>query len=88
MEEEVDEDASTEVVTLAEWMYESTMFNIINKLHFFKHYVEKKVFNTWRLNVRYRLFCKTRNNLVHHCFIAKPTFANNLLEINKVMFDL
>lgn len=59
-DEEIDEDASSEVVTLSEWMYESTMFNIVSKLHFFKHYAEKKVFSTWRLNVRYRLFCKTR----------------------------
>ena len=35
-----EEEASTEVVTLSEWMHESTMFNIITKLHFFKHYTE------------------------------------------------
>jgi len=29
-------DGSTEVVTLSEWMHESTMFNIITNIHFYK----------------------------------------------------
>eukprot|EP00828_Plagiopyla_frontata_P006289 TRINITY_DN1271_c0_g1_i2.p1 TRINITY_DN1271_c0_g1~~TRINITY_DN1271_c0_g1_i2.p1 ORF type:complete len:1883 (-),score=297.33 TRINITY_DN1271_c0_g1_i2:372-6020(-) len=83
-----EEEASTEVVTLSEWMHESTMFNIITKLHFFKHYTEKKIFNIWKLNVRYRIFCKTRQKLIHDCFLVKPTFATHYMEMNQTMYDM
>jgi len=51
-----DIDASTEVVSLSEWMHESTMFNIITNIHFFKHYVKTKLFKIWMANVRKRIF--------------------------------
>ena len=47
-------DSSTSVVSLSEWMHESTMFNIITNIHFFKHYANRKIFNTWKANTRYR----------------------------------
>jgi len=64
------------------------MFNIITNIHFFKHYANRKIFNTWKANTRYRQYSKIRASLVQNCFIAKPAFANHLMEINKVTFDL
>jgi len=49
-------DGSTEVVTLSEWMHESTMFNIITNIHFFKQYVKTKLFRIWYANVRKRIY--------------------------------
>jgi dynein heavy chain len=75
-------------VTLSEWMHESTMFNIITNIHFFKNYVRTKIFNIWKMNVRHKIFCKTRDKLIHDCFLVKPAFSDNLLEINKLSYDL
>lgn len=68
-------DTSTEVISLSDWMHESTMFNIITNIQFFKNYAITKIFNIWKANVHYRIFCKTRKRLIHDTFIAKPAFA-------------
>ena len=85
---EGDIEASTEVVTLSEWMHESTMFNIITNIHFFKNFVLTKIFNLWKLNVRYRLFCQTRKKLVNECFLCKPAFTSSLVKMNEILYDL
>jgi len=64
------------------------MFNIITNILFFKNYAISKIFNIWKANVHYKLFCKTRKKLIHEAFIAKPAFSLHLLEINKFMYDL
>lgn len=83
-----DVDASTEVVSLSEWMHESTMFNIITNIHFFKHYVKTKLFKIWMANVRKRIFNQKRTMLVRNYFLVKPTFSKHLMDINKLMYDL
>jgi len=81
-------DTSTEVITLSDWMHESTMFNIITNIQFFKNYAITKIYNIWKANVHYRIFCKTRKKLIQDAFIAKPAFASHLLEMNKLQFDI
>jgi dynein heavy chain, axonemal len=81
-------DSSTEVISLSDWMHESTMFNIITNIQFYKNYAITKIFNIWKQNVRYNIFCKTRNKLVHENFIAKPAFANHLMDMNQMMYEL
>lgn len=76
-------ETSTEVISLSDWMHESTMFNIIINIQFFKNYAITKIFNLWKANVHYRIFCKTRKKLIHDSFIAKPAFAEHLLKINE-----
>lgn len=53
-------DTSTEVISLSDWMHESTMFNIITNIQFFKNYAITKIFNIWKSNVRYNCYNKTR----------------------------
>lgn len=79
---------STEVISLSDWMHESTLFNIITNIEFFKSYAITKIFNIWKANVRYRSFCKTRKKLVYDCFVAKPAFAQHLLTLNKHLYEL
>jgi dynein heavy chain len=38
--------------------------------------------------VRYNIYCKTRHKLVHESFVAKPAFANHLMEMNQMMYEL
>ena len=80
--------ASTEVVGLSDWMHESTLFNIITNISFFKSYTVTKIFSIWKKNVRYRKFLKTRKKLISNAFLAKPTFSENIMEINRSLFDL
>ncbi len=70
---------STEVVGLSDWMHESTLFNIITNIQFFKGYSITKIFTIWKKNIRYKNYLKIRQKLVSDVFIAKPTFAENLM---------
>jgi dynein heavy chain len=83
-----EDSASTEVVGLSDWMHESTLFNIITNITFFKSYTVTKIFSIWKKNVRYRKFLKTRKKLISNSFLAKPTFSENIMEINRSLFDL
>ena len=55
------------------------MFNIITNISFFKSYTLTKIFGIWKKNVRYKNFLKIRQKLVRDAFIAKPTFAENIM---------
>lgn len=81
-------DTDTEVISLSDWMHESTMFNIITNIQFFKNYAISKIFSIWKKNVHYRIYCKTRRKLIEDSFICKPAFSNHLLEINKMIYDI
>lgn len=80
-------DVSTEFVSLTQWMHESKMFDIVSKIDFFKNFTTGKIFKIWFLNVRYRLYCQTRKKLIREVYFAKPRFAPELLEINKLAYD-
>jgi dynein heavy chain len=56
-------------------MHESTLFNIITNIGFFKSYTVTKIFEIWKKNVRYRNFFQKRKKLIADAFLAKPTFA-------------
>ena len=80
-------DVSTEFISLTRFMHESKMFDIVSKIDFFKNFTTGKIFKIWRLNVRYRLYCQTRKKLIREVYFAKPRFAPELLEINKLTYD-
>ena len=77
----------SEFMSLAQWMHEASMYNILRSIRFFKHYLHAKMFRLWRSNVRYRIYCKQRKNLSKKLFLARESFASPLLEVNKLMFD-
>jgi dynein heavy chain len=79
--------APSEFMSLAQWMHESAMFNMLRCIRFFKHYLGAKMFRLWRSNVRYRIYCKQRKALSKKLFLARESFAQPLLEVNKIMFD-
>jgi dynein heavy chain len=53
------EPAPTEFLSLSEWMQQSTMFNVLTSMKFFKHYIIGKVFALWKGNVRYKMYNRT-----------------------------
>ena len=52
----------------------------------FNHFIAK-IFNIWKLNVRYRKFNSRRKELVKKVFYAKPQFSDKLMEINRLMYE-
>lgn len=62
-------------------MRQSTIFNVMTSIKFFKYYLVYKVFRTWRNNVRYKLYCGQRRKLAAKLFLAKTTFCNPLLQV-------
>ena len=58
---------------------QSTFFNVLSSIRFFKHYLAAKIFRLWRANVRYKLYCAQRNKLTSRLFLAKPAFCGTLV---------
>lgn len=50
----------TEFLSLSEWMQQSTMFNVLTSMKFFKYYIVGKVFALWKGNVRFNMYNRTR----------------------------
>ncbi|CAB1110810.1 unnamed protein product [Ectocarpus sp. CCAP 1310/34] len=78
----------SEFTPLSEWMRQSTMFNMLQSIRFFKCYLHSKCFKLWRDNVRYKLFCQQRRKLSHRLFLAKDSFAGPYVELRRHMIDL
>ena len=77
----------SEFVSLAEWVHESAMYNVLRCIRFFRNYLHAKMFRLWRANVRYRIFSKQRRALSRKLFLARESFASPLLEVKRIMFD-
>eukprot|EP00752_Nemacystus_decipiens_P017827 g15983.t1 len=78
----------SEFTPLSEWMRQSTMFNMLQSIRFFKCYLHSKCFKLWRDNVRYKLFCQQRRKLSHRLFLAKESFAGPYVELRRHMIDM
>ena len=78
----------SEFIQLSTWMQESTFFNVLTSIRFFKHYLAAKIFRLWRANVRYKLYVAQRNKLCKKLFLSKPAFCSTLLEINALCYEL
>lgn len=79
---------NTEYISLSEWMKESTQYNIVSNIHFFRNYLGTKIFKVWRNNVQYRKFCKKRLNIVKKVFYCKPAFAGRFMNINRSVQEI
>ena len=81
-------EAPSEFIQLSTWMQQSTFFNVLTSIRFFRHYLAAKIFRLWRANVRYKLYVAQRNKLCKKLFLAKPAFCSTLLEINALCYEL
>jgi len=80
--------APSEFIPLAEWLRQTTLFNMLRAIKFFKFYLHRKLFERWRANVRYQLFCHQRNSVGEQLFLAQESFCAPLLELKRHMLDL
>nr|CAG4714465.1 unnamed protein product [Naegleria fowleri] len=78
----------TEYMSLSEWMKESTMFNVLRRIRFFKYYLVHKCFRLWYQNARYLKYSKKRLDLAKNFFLAKKTFSSSIMKIHKLSYDL
>jgi len=81
-------DKVAEFYTLSDWMYQSTLFNIIKRINYFKNYVPFKLLTIWRNYTRFKKFLLTRKNLSNKLFVAKPAFVSSLIKSNGQIFQL
>ena len=78
----------TEFLSLSEWMQQSTMFNVLTSMKFFKHYIIGKVFALWKGNVRFKMYNSTRQNLARNLIQTRPAFLAHFMDINKTLYDM
>ncbi|DBA02677.1 TPA: hypothetical protein N0F65_010502 [Lagenidium giganteum] len=75
----------SEFIALAEWMRQSTLFNVLTSFRYFKYYLVNKAFSLWGANVRFKLYCRQRKKLKNKLYLAKESFCVPLLQVKKVM---
>lgn len=91
----------TEFMSLSDWMKESTMFNVLRKIRFFKYYLVHKCFKLWfqslyekivllnhKIDSRFQKFSKKRMSIDRKFFASKQTFVPTLLKIHKLCYDM
>ena len=75
-------------VPLPEWTRESTLFNVVGNIRFFKNYLIMKSFLVWATYKKYRVYCRKRDNLEHSFFLARRTFCEPLLHVQNNITEI
>ncbi|KAL0481562.1 hypothetical protein AKO1_012332, partial [Acrasis kona] len=78
----------TEFISLSDWMKESTMFNVLRRIKFFKQFLIYKSFRLWYKISRYLKYTKKRAKLARGFFLAKSAFAPSLMLLHSLSYDL
>jgi dynein heavy chain len=78
----------SEFIPLAEWMRQSTLFNVLTSIRCFKNYLINKCFCAWFSNIRYKLYCQQRKKLKNNLFLGKQSFCTPLLKIKEHMMEV
>ena len=78
----------TETYTLSEWMRESTLFNVIRKIKFFKYYISGKAFIMWKGIVRYQKYKRTREQLAKELMYSKRCFVDGFTDVCSYVYEL
>ena len=63
-------------------MYQSTLFNILKRINYFKNYLKFKLFTIWRNFNRFKKYLFIRQKLGRKLFMTKPAFVKSLLVSN------
>ena len=71
-----------EFYTLSDWMYQSTLFNIMRRINYFKQYLPFKLFSMWRNFNRFKKFQSVRKELSEKLFLTKPAFVDKMIQAN------
>ena len=77
------QDTPTNILTLSRWVYEAAVFKMLRNYSTFKNYLIWKMFNNWNASVKFKLFCKVRNQVGQKLFILKKIFQETILSVQK-----
>jgi dynein heavy chain len=78
----------SEFTPLAQWMRESSQYNVLSSIGTFKNYIVRKCYMAWMHNVRYKLYCGQRKKLAAHLFLGMESFCIPLLDIKKATLEM
>jgi dynein heavy chain, axonemal len=78
----------TEFLFASDWMHEATLFNVLSSMKFFKNYLNGKIFNSWKANVRHKRFIRTRQKISQKLKFMRPAFQNCFLEVNSTLYEM
>lgn len=78
----------TEFFKLSDWMQQSTMFNVLTSMKFFRTYINGKIFQLWKGNVRHKKYLRTRQKLARNLIWSRQAFLPTYLKINKGLLKM
>jgi hypothetical protein len=71
----------SEVIPISTWMRESSVFNVVSNMRFFRTYLPRKAFAAWRRAIRLKVYQAQRERLARRLFLARPTFCRPLVKV-------
>ena len=74
---------NSEVQPLSAWLRHSMLFKILRNIGFYKYFLHRKIFNSWKENVRFLLFCKQRKNVANRLYMTRKTTIHAILGIKR-----
>ncbi|KEP63814.1 UNVERIFIED_CONTAM: ATPase family associated with various cellular activities (AAA) domain-containing protein [Hammondia hammondi] len=78
----------SEFMTLSDFSHQAFAFSVLRSMLFFRTFLPRKLLSLWRDSVRRLLYRRQRARLARRLFLAKPAFADHLLEILGVLAEL
>jgi dynein heavy chain len=75
----------TETLTLARFLFESTIFGMLRHRSTFKNYLIWKMLHVWKSSVRFAQFCRTREKISKKLFSLKNIYRPVYLLTGSVM---
>ena len=79
---------SSECISLANWTRQAMMFRILRKIPFYKYYLHRKTFYTWRSNVRFSLYARQRKKVYDRLFLARNSTYGAILSVKRILTDI
>ena len=78
----------SECLPLSSWVRQGMIFNILRNIRFYKFFLHRKMFQTWRANVRFQLFAKQRKRVSEKLFLTRKTSSKPILAIKRCLMDV
>ena len=74
---------NSECIPLSAWMRHGMLFKILRNIGFYKYFLHRKIFITWKENVRFILFVKQRKAVGSRLYMTRKTTISAILSIKK-----
>eukprot|EP00878_Enallax_costatus_P031474 GHUV01034420.1.p1 GENE.GHUV01034420.1~~GHUV01034420.1.p1 ORF type:complete len:647 (+),score=200.09 GHUV01034420.1:874-2814(+) len=75
-------------VPLSAWVRQTSLFDLVSNIGFYKNYITGRAFRRWHKGVRRKNFKRIRSVVEKKLFAARPTFASVLREIQLAVSEL